>query len=336
MSLAPAPGSVTQASAVKQALWSLASSPAFVVTFVILLVGAVGLNGAANLMQLHFKKLPVNLQAPLKSLPTHFGPWQQVSMDNPLSHDLEAVLGTKEYIFRDYIDTRVVPRSRMAEFEGKDWEQRQTLAWEIQQKYPSAVLRMSVTYYTGMVDTVAHIPDRCFVADGYVPTSFQMPYWKLPGSPVDKDGWRLDETGHRLYDAKVGPNDDAGLRVRFINFEDQDTRFRKSTRNVTYFFQVNGHYKADPIDVRTTLQDLFQKHGYYAKVELMTLLPSEAQSVRVKQDFLQHALPELEKCLPNWGSVLAGVAASPAAAVSSAVSPAAAPPADSASPVGGR
>ena len=28
---------------------------------------------------------------------------------------------------------------------------------------------MSVTYYTGMVDTVAHVPERCVTADGYEP-----------------------------------------------------------------------------------------------------------------------------------------------------------------------
>lgn len=299
-------------SPLKIAARSLVASPAFLVTFSVLLVGAIGLNGAANLLQLHFKKLPVNLQAPLKSMPQHFGPWMQVSLDNPLSHDLEAVLGTKDYIFRDYIDTRVIPPAKIKEFEGKSWEERQNLAWSLQRDYPMAVLRMSVTYYTGMVDTVAHIPDRCFVADGFIPTRYEMPLWKLQGSPVDQDGYRLDNTGHRISEPDTDTHDDAGLPVRFINFEDQDNKLSKSVRNVTYFFQANGRYIADPIGVRTILQNLRQKYGYYAKVELMTLLPQPEKSAAVKKDFLTHAMPELEKCFPDWAKAVSGGSSAPA------------------------
>ena len=39
------------------------------------------------------------------------------------------------------------------------------------------VMRAAVTYYTGMVDTVAHIPDRCYVADGFVPDKYDTPNW---------------------------------------------------------------------------------------------------------------------------------------------------------------
>jgi hypothetical protein len=130
----------------KGAIASLGRSRAFVATASLLLVSALALNVAVDRMQLHFKKQPVDLQLPLKTLPKQFGPWLQVSIDNPLSHDMEEVLGTKEYIFRDYIDVTKVPPNKMADFEGKDWEQRQQLAWRLQAEYPTAVLRMSVTY----------------------------------------------------------------------------------------------------------------------------------------------------------------------------------------------
>ena len=64
-------------------------------------------------------------------------------------------------------------------------------------------------YYTGMVDTVAHIPDRCYIADGYVPSSYSTENWKT-GKP-------------------------GGTEVRFINFEDQ-TGEGKVPRCVAYFF----------------------------------------------------------------------------------------------------
>ena len=37
----------------------------------------------------------------------------------------------------------------------------------IRPKNPKAVVNLGLTYYTGLVDTVAHIPDRCYIADGY-------------------------------------------------------------------------------------------------------------------------------------------------------------------------
>ena len=42
---------------------------------------------------------------------------------------------------------------------------------------PDALVNFAVTYYTGLVDTVAHIPDRCYVADGFEPTSYTKENW---------------------------------------------------------------------------------------------------------------------------------------------------------------
>ena len=41
------------------------------------------------------------------------------------------------------------------------------LVEEIHRRFPQAVVRLSATYYTGMVDTVSHVPDRCVTADGF-------------------------------------------------------------------------------------------------------------------------------------------------------------------------
>lgn len=320
------PPASVPASPVREALVSLFKTPAFLVTFLILLVGAVTLNAATSALRLHFRKQAVPLAKDIKTLPKQMGPWVQVSLDMPLSPDIQEVLGTDKYIFRDYVDSRVVPPDMVRQFEGKDPEERRRLLGRVQGQWPHAVLILSVTYYTGMVDTVAHIPDRCFVADGYRPTVYQTPRWKIPTCPVDADGWTLDKDGRRPQDAgNTGVYEDAGLPVRFINFEDQDTRMQKLARNVTYFFQVNGRWESDPIGVRSKLQNLFERHGYYAKVELMTMLADTNRSAAVKQDFLSSALPELEKCLPDWGKVTTGSWPPPSAAATPAGAPATAP-----------
>jgi hypothetical protein len=55
--------------------------------------------------------------------------------------------------------------------------------------------------------------------------------------------------------------------------------------------------------VRRSLQNLFRKHGYYAKVELMTTIRDTEKSAQVMSDFLCAALPEIEKCLPDWNAI---------------------------------
>src|SRR4029077_15572938 len=99
------------------------------------------------------------------------------------------------------------------------------------------------------------------------------------------------------------------------DFEDQTGRSHQN-RCVTYFFHANGKYEESPDVVRLRLQNLFEKYGYFAKIEVMTLLPARGgggASVEVDalreadrnkaadsvEKFLTVALPEVEKLLPD-------------------------------------
>src|SRR5262245_31946533 len=97
------------AASLKRAL----KQPAFVVVIGILVIAAAGLNAATNLLQLHFRKLPVPLARELSELPARLGPWRQVSIDVPMPPEIEKVLGTKQYIARHYVDTRVIPDAEL-------------------------------------------------------------------------------------------------------------------------------------------------------------------------------------------------------------------------------
>lgn len=255
----------------------------FVVVAAILLVAAIGLNATVQSLQLTFRKQPVALQAPLKEINPRLGPWVQVSADERLPHEVEDALAANEYVFRDYVDSRLVPANLIAEFEGKPAPQRRAMLEAIRQKAPHAVMNMAVTYYTGMVDTVAHIPDRCYIADGFEPSEYDTKRW-----------------------ACFTPRGDDRAAARFIHFEDNVPGRQAVSRNVAYFFHVNGRYTNDPLDVRYTLQNLWERHGYYAKIELMSLLESRQKASAVMDEFLQHALPEVEKSLPDWSKVKAG------------------------------
>ena len=192
-------------------------------------------------------------------------------------------LGTEDYVSRDYVDRRLVDPQVIEQFKGKKIAEQKNMISAIRGKSPRAVMNVGVYYYTGMVDTVAHIPDRCYIADGFEPSQYDIRRWAC--------------FTERSTDAQAA--------ARVIQVVDQVADRQSSPLKVGYFFQVNGRYTNDPLDVRATLQDLFQKHGYYAKVEMMIALEDRQAAETTMADFLQHALPEIEKVLPDWQKVKA-------------------------------
>lgn len=262
-------------------------TPAFTVVVAVLLVAALGLTTVTQRMQIFFKKMAVPLVARLddadQGVPKRLGPWVMVSKDEPLDQDLQHSLGTDQYVFRDYVDSRLVSEDQLAQFTDKSTDDRRRLVRILEQQRPEAVVRFALTYYTGLADTVAHIPDRCMVADGYEPKNA------------------------RPESAELGKFADGSPRkitARFIHFQDQTGNGRED-RNISYFFHVNGQYKSSPADVRIELQDLFERYGYYAKIELMNATRDETRAVAVNNDLLRYALPEVERCLPDWTKVKA-------------------------------
>jgi hypothetical protein len=107
------------------------------------------------------------------------------------------------------------------------------------------------------------------------------------------------------FDGRPGRAPQKDGDVCYINFEDQVATRQSMQRNVAYFFQANGSYTADPIGVRVLLQDLRQRYAYYSKIELMTQMNDSQKSADMMNDFLTQALPEIERCLPDWNKVIA-------------------------------
>ena len=300
--------------------WKAAfTSRSFLAAAVVLGLAAVGLNAATEAMQLYFKKQPVALRARLDDekagVPEQLGNWVMVSEQSSLDPDVQHSLGTKEFVFRVYVDTAAVPPELLAALKAtlNNPDQagtRQAIVARLQELAPQAVLALNVTYYTGMVDTVTHIPERCMVADGYEP--------KNPQTVT-------------LAAGESGDGSPRQIAAQFSTFEDQTGRGR-TNRHVAYFFHCNGDYEPNPVAVRVKLQNLFERHGYYAKVELMSDEPSRAHTVpgsaadvkraasaeKVKAamaDLLAQALPRIEQCLPDWKAVKSGgVEPTPAAA----------------------
>ncbi len=273
-----APGTPASGAALVPAIRRAISQPQFLVAFVVLFVAAMSLGAATSYMKLYFKKEPVPLVKQLEQIPGSLGNWVQVSSDRELNDEMLDVLGTREYIFRDYVDSRIVDQATIDQFKQMTDSERGKLLSTIERQHPEAAVRLSVTYYTGMVDTVAHIPDRCYVAGDMNPTEKTTPVWTL-----------MDRNHQPLQ-----------TRVSSIHFEaSHDDGI--PTRNVAYFFHCNGSYEHDAITgVRRKLQNLFERRAYYAKIEVLTLNSDYQKSDAVLQDFLSSALPEIEQCFPDW------------------------------------
>lgn len=250
----------------------------------LLLAAAVGLNASVAALELSFQKEPVPLRMPITSIPATLGPWVQVSRDERFPAEIEEALGTKEYIQRVYVDTRkadpaVLERWNAAEV--KTDELREALNRSVIERDRLAAVVLHVAYYTGAVDTVPHIPDRCMVAGGF------------------------DPVGRREATLDLGQRGE--LRCSFVQFEERAGRSSPATLSIAYFFQVNGDYEYDAITgVRKRLQDLTERYAYFAKIELMTQ-SSEGDAERAQAamaDFLSHALPDVERALPDWQQVV--------------------------------
>jgi hypothetical protein len=283
---------------------SLLRQPRFLIAASLLLVCAVGFNSLVTAMQLHFRKLPLKLQVKAlddketgiaSALPSErsarpdlapdvVGRWVQVGADRPFTADIEKDLGTKMYLSRVYVDRNAVHKT-VEELRKLDEAAANELVGTLRFNHPESVIQLHMTYYTELADTVAHIPDRCYVASGYQPTS---------------------------YDLKSGPAEyvdgkQRNVTYRHIKFEKP---VEKSQQYVAYMFHCNGSYTDDPLQVRMRLQNLFETYGYYAKVELLVSDPGgrggdemQKKSVETMNAFLSALLPEVERCLPDWNKV---------------------------------
>jgi hypothetical protein len=286
----------------KRVLRDLVRQPRFLVALAILLLFAVGFNVLAA--HLNFEKRPLKLS--VKGLddketgigaalpvanpnlaPEKAGRWVQMTPDRPMAANVEETLGTKKYLSRVYVD-RIAANRSVEELRRMDEKQANEFVGMLQSRDPTAVVHVHITYYTGLIDNVAHIPDRCYVASGFKNTMYL-----------------LRDVPEKYVDGKA-----RSVKYRHMRFEDQQSR---AIRYVGYMFNCNGSYTDDPFEVRKRLQNLFESYGYYAKVELMVSDPAgragdamQNVSADVMNRFLHDLLPELERCLPDWQRVQAG------------------------------
>ena len=258
-----------------------------------LIFGAVGFRSAVRALNVYLKKEPVPLRSHFDNIAAKLGAWDMVGQSQKLSVEMIEELGTDLYLDRRYLDT-----------ESRDGR------W----------MSLHIAYYTGMIDAVPHVPDRCLVAGGFnartTPANLPM--------TLRRRGW------------VEGPPSASGLRYPTVTFPDAITKapvtvhlplgeFAIRTTEFShddmpdrrvfagYFFVANGRYAVTPEQVKLLAFRKSERFAYYCKIQFLTIGDKDftvedfvAQAARLTEELL----PDLMRCLPDWPELEKTAAAS--------------------------
>lgn len=252
--------------------WKRVFTPAALTAALLLLVGSLLLPAALRQLGVVLRKQAVPLRAEFDTLTDRFGDFELLAPE-ALLPDVEKGIGTPHFISWLYRDrTREVTA-------------------------PDAAVRLHIAYYTGRADTVPHVPELCYVASGV--------------QAVSSAELRL----------ALAPTAGGATTVPLTQFVFRPRQGSESM-SVFYFFIANGRFFGTKTGVRLQAFDVRDRYAYYCKVEVMPGAARRApetgkwqfaagisdseQARAAVQRFLTAALPEIQRCLPDWTEVRAG------------------------------
>ena len=271
--------------------------PAFLVASLVLTSGAAGLYFAIESANVYLTKLPIHARNGLKvmSLPIETANWIRVGTDQIESAEIIDELDTDEYLTRTY-----------EEKHGKDGK-------------PPRRVQLHIAYYTGMIDTVPHVPDRCFIGGGFregghimsVPITLDDSTW-LPTEDV-RESWEgqvftmkasneYGETGGARITLPRNPHDISMRAMDFI--DDRSGR----TLYAGYFFIANGGTVERAEGVRMLAFDLSDDYAYYLKVQVTSQMVDSLDELgEVASSLINDLIGDIMYCLPDWVEVDQGL-----------------------------
>ncbi len=272
--------------------------PAFLVALAMLAVCAAGMSAAITRMGFYLEKK--RIEAPggrrVASLPIETASWvRRPPIDRTETEEVEKVLGTANYVTRTYVQKNPAPDA------------------------PTHELEFHVAYYTGMIDTVPHVPDVCFVGGGMQMAQNAV---VLP-LPLSTAKWTPDESEdlperlrgrierartYNEFGAPTGwvrlPVDPRGIRLRVTSFLLPGT---EKELYAGYFFIANGGTVANAGEVRLLAFELTMDYAYYLKVQFTsTTARSPQELAALGASLLDELLPDMMKCVPDWVEVELG------------------------------
>lgn len=276
--------------------WGELARPAVVVAAVVLGGSAVALPTITRLAGLHLKKLPIEAAGnrKLPALPVETAGWVRVGLDAELPKDELEALGTSNTVTRTYAAKGAG---------GRGESQR--------------VLGLHAAYYTGSIDAVPHVPERCMVGGGYiltgesreVPLGLDQRNW-VPhlSPPAGMEGLKQALIPAGFTDAPgtvvTLPLEAEKIRMRVSEFADPKTGQKLYAG---YFFVANGGWCASAEAVRLLAFDLRNDYAFYCKVQVSSDRAKSAEELAEwAGSLLGDLLPEIMRCVPDWAEVERG------------------------------
>lgn len=285
-------------------------SPAFLLTFVLLVVLAAGMAVLPRYMDVYLRKLPVESRRHMREVGKDLPSWVQHGQDRQEAKDILKTLGTENTVTRVYVE-------------------RNPPAGE-----PPLVFELHLAYYTGMVDTVPHVSDRCMVGGGWQPLTGSV---VLP-VPLDTSSWRRSLTmpkwfrGHpeaaTLTEMRLANQGGTYVFLPFdlIAASDKDEKKNGSVEMrisdfvdpksgdvsiIGHFFIANHQLTPSANVVRQLAFRPTDDYAYYVKVQVSAAVAGarDGRARRISDSktmadamsgFVSEVLPEVLLCLPDW------------------------------------
>ncbi len=268
-------------------VFSASAIAALAGTTITIAAAAVAVHTVVPMMGLHLKKMPIEPESgfALTSLPEVTPSWEKL-FDRQEPAEVLDELGTTNYLTRTY-------RQRNPE----------------DPKKPRRI-ELHVAYYTGMIDTVPHVPERCFIGGGL----------QMGASPrnialdLDQSTWVRDpdvpESLGPIYRIRTA----SGNRVRLPR-NPQDIRLRVTEYEVSdditfyagYFFIANGGHTESANGVRLLAFKLEDDYAYYLKVQFnSSAVASMDELAEDASSLLSEIFGDLMLCTPDWIDVQTG------------------------------
>ncbi|MEQ9206194.1 MAG: exosortase-associated EpsI family protein [Phycisphaerales bacterium] len=270
----------------------------------VMVAASVGISAYIKIADLHMQKIPIYPEGnrQVAAIPTETEHWVRIGSDRISSSEIVETLGTENYVSRDYI---------LKETQGTKEQ---------------VTVELHAAYYTGMIDTVPHVPERCFVGGGLQQSESSRNYVL----DLDTSSWREDTSvpaemaglAGKLYTTRLSNNrlwtDSPGSRVRLPRDVTPETKITMrcsefligEAHNIYagYFFIANGGTKANANDVRTLAFNLSDDYAYYLKVQVnSTSAKSMDEFVEISGSIIGDLIGELMRCTPDWVKVQQGV-----------------------------
>jgi hypothetical protein len=280
------------------------ANPAFLAAFFVMGSAAIGMQAALDHFKIYLQKKPIypepiaGQDRVLRALPLETANWKRIGQDRIEEAETLEVLGTNNYVTRTYIEKNPAPGAEPRRVD------------------------LHLAYYTGMIDTVPHVPDRCLVGGGMslvggpwmeplpIGTSdwVRVPDGENPFLPASlyttrlSNEWSTAGGGRRVnLPIGVGPETLPLLRVTEFAGPGGGKIF------AGYFFIANGGIADSAEKVRGLAFDLKNDYAFYLKVQVG---PSRAENSKelaeLAGSLLTDLFGEIMTCVPDWTKVQNG------------------------------